>query len=122
LTLRPAGRHAGVVDADVDATEPLESRLHEQGSICGVGDVAAQRVDPPSSRSERVESFEAPSTRDDARTRVREHGREPGAEPARGACDDRHPLGERSDDRRHDGTSWFCGFAAVDNLIGVVLP
>jgi hypothetical protein len=121
LTLRPAGRHAGIVDTDVDTAEPLERRVHERGPICGIGDVAAERMDPLSGRSELLEALESASAGDDVRTRLRQHRGEAGAESARGARHDRDPIGERSRRRRHDKMPCIGGAAVVDNSIGVVL-
>ena len=91
----PPDEMPGVVDADVDAAEPLErrprraapdrprrSRRSASGWIAGVA------------RGELLEPLDPARGGDDLGARLGEHGREAGAEPARGAGDDR-PRGRR---------------------------
>ena len=97
LPLRAARGDAGVVHADVDPAEPLESAssTSSRGPSSTVTSQRAAGGSTGARRGERVEPLEPACRGDDLCARRGEHGREAGAEAARGSGHDGDPAGKR---------------------------
>ena len=92
----PPDDDAGVVDADVDSAEAVERGPDELAAVGLDRHVAADRVDRGIRGGERLSRLEPARAGDDLGAGRCEHRREPGAEAARRARQDRDAPVERA--------------------------